>query len=140
MIDYEKFQKSLKHLEVQFENYQNIDQRTNLTDLDREAIMESVIQRFEVSYDTLWKHLKRYLMEEQGIPEVPNSPKGVFRLAYENQLFASPLEDWLGYADARVSTSHDYSGEKAKKCLELMRNFIDDAIGLYQTLTGATWE
>ncbi len=140
MIDYEKFQKSLKHLEAQFENYRNLENRDSLTDLDCEGIAESVIQRFETCYDTLWKHLKRYLMEESGIPEVPNSPKGVFRLAQENQLFAGKLEDWFAYADARVSTAHDYSGEKAEACLDLMADFIDDAIGLYQTLSGETWE
>jgi len=140
MIDYDKFQKSLKHLEVQFENYRNCESRESLTELDREAIGESVIQRFETCYDTLWKHLKRYLVEELGIPEVPNSPKPVFRLAQNNHLFASSVDDWLSYADARISTSHDYNGEKAKACLELMNDFIDDAIGLYQTLTGETWE
>ncbi len=140
MIDYEKFQKSLKHLELQFENYRRLEDRDNLDELDREAIAESVIQRFETCYDTLWKHLKRYLIEELGIPDVRHSPKPVLRLAAENDLFSSPIESWLGYAEARTLTSHDYSGEKAEDCLELMGAFVDDAIGLYQTLTGKTWE
>jgi len=140
MIDYEKFQKSLKHLELQFDNYKRLEDRENSSELDEEAIAESVIKRFEVCYDTLWKHLKRYLNEELGLPEVPNSPKPVLRLAAENKLFASPIKSWLAYADARISTSHDYSSEKAEDCLGLMETFVDDAIGLYQTLTGKTWE
>ena len=131
---------ALKHLELQFANYTNSGNRDNLTELDREALAESVIQRFETCYDCVWKHLKRYLVEELGLPEVPNSPKPVFRLGSENNLFASTLEQWLRYADARIDTSHDYSGDKAEECLELMGDFIDDAIGLYQTLTGETWE
>ena len=107
--------------------------------LDQEAIKESVIQRVETCYDTLWKHLKRYLTEELGLVEVRNSPKPVFRLANENQLLRD-LDSWLKYADARVDTAHDYSSEKADASLELMEEFIDDAIGLYQTLTGKTWE
>ena len=87
----------------------------------------------------LWKVLKRYLTEELGIPDTPNSPKPIFRLAHENHLFDSSLEQWLGYADRRVDTAHDYSGEKAKACLDIMGAFIDDAIGLYQTMTGETW-
>ena len=140
MIDYDKFKKSLKHLELQFENYNNSGNRKDLTELDREALAESVIHRFETCYDYLWKLLKRYLIEELGIPEVPNSPKPTFRLGFENKLFSSTLEQWLQYADARVDTSHDYSGEKAEDCLKLMDDFIDDAIGLYQTMTGETWE
>ena len=140
MIDYSKFKKSLKHLELQFENYKNSDSRENLTELDKEALAESAIQRFETCYDCLWKHLKRYLVEELGLPEVPNSPKPVFRIGFENKLFSSTLDQWLRYADARTDTAHDYSGERAQECLDLMDDFIDDALVLYQTLTGETWE
>ena len=63
-----------------------------------------------------------------------------FRLGYENDLFSAPLEQWLRYAAARTNTSHDYDGEKAQACLALVPDFIDDAIGLYQTMTGTTWD
>jgi nucleotidyltransferase substrate binding protein (TIGR01987 family) len=140
MIDYSKFKKSLKHLELQFENYKNSDSRHDLSELDKEALAESVIQRFEISYDCLWKILKRYLIEDLGLPETPNSPKPIFRIGFENKLFSSTLEQWLRYADARTDTSHDYSGDKAEVCLALMADFIDDAVGIYQTMTGETWE
>ena len=138
MIEYDKFQKALKNLELQHENYRTLD--SALPELIQEGIAESVIQRFEICYDCMWKVLKRYLIEELGIPEVPNSPKPIFRLAYENDLFTSTSEQWMQYADARIATSHDYSGEKAQACLEMMSNFIDDAIGLFQTMSGETWE
>ncbi len=140
MIDYEKLQKSLKHLELQFENYQRAQDRPELTELDREAIAESVIQRFETCYDTLWKDLKRYLIEGLGLADVPNSPKPIIKLAGENDLLASRVEQWLKYADARTSSAHDYSGEKAAATRTIVADFMDDAIGLYQTLTGTTWE
>ena|SRR3989338_5481210 len=140
MIDYDKLQKSLKHLELQFDNYKRAQDRAELTDIDREAIAESVIQRFETCYDTLWKDLKRYLIEDIGLADTPNSPKPLLKLAAQNDLFASSVEQWLKYADARTSTAHDYSGEKAAETLLIVGDFIDDAIGLYQTLTGTTWE
>lgn len=140
MIDYSKLEKSLKHLELQYDNYTNSQYRDELSDLDKEGIAESTIQRFETCYDTLWKTLKRYLVEELGIPEVPNSPKPILRLAFDNQLFASPIEQWLMYADKRIDTAHDYDKQKADECLAILKDFIDDAIGLYQTMTGQTWE
>lgn len=140
MIDYDKLQKSLKHLEQQFANFQLSRDRTELTNIDREAIAESVIHRFETCYDTLWKHLKRYLIEEIGLADVPNSPKPLLKLAGQNDLFASSVEQWLIYADARTSTAHDYSGEKAEETLAVVGDFVDDAIGLYQTMTVTTWE
>ena len=140
MIDYDKLNKSLKHLELQYANHKLAQDRPELADIDREAIAESVIQRFETSYDTLWKDLKRYLIEELGLADIPNSPKPILKLAGENDLFATPVEQWLKYADARTSTAHDYSGEKAAEALLIVGDFIDDAIGLYQTMTGTTWE
>jgi nucleotidyltransferase substrate binding protein (TIGR01987 family) len=139
MIDYEKLQKSLKHLQLQFANYQLAQDRPELTDLDCEAIAESVIQRFETCYDCLWKDLKRYLVEETGLPDVPNSPKPILKLAGQNDLLASSVEQWLQYADARTRTAHDYSEDKAAETLLLVGDFINDAIGLYQTMTGTTW-
>ena len=138
MVDYEKFEKSLKHLEAQLRNYNDASGRLELKDIDREAIAESVIQRFEVCYDCLWKVLKRYLVENLGIPEIPNSPKPLFRIAFENQLFPS-IEQWLVYADARVGTSHDYSMDKAKTTVDNAFMFATDAAALYQKMTGKTW-
>ena len=140
MIDYDNFQKALKHLELQFANYQSAQERAELTEIDREAIAESVIQRFETCYDTLWKDLKRYLIEELGLADVPNSPKPILKLASENGLFTATAEQWLTYADARTNTSHDYSGDKAAETLAIVGDFIDDAIGLYQTMSKTTWE
>lgn len=138
MIDYDNFKKSLEHLELQYENYRTLD--PSLPVLTREAVGESVIQRFETCYDSLWKVLRRYLQEELGIPDVPNSPRSIFRIAAENELFSSSCEQWMQYAKARIGTTHDYSSTKAAAARELMSDFLDDAIGLYQTMSGETWE
>lgn len=137
MIDYDNFRQSLKRLELQFANYQSLD--SELPKLIQEAVAESVNYRFKTSYDCSWKILSQYLSEELGVPDVPNSPKPIFRLAAENNLLGGSIERWLRYADARISTSHDYSGEKAKQCLLLMGDFIGDGIALYQTMSGKTW-
>ncbi len=138
MINYDKFRLSLKRLEDQNNNYRQKESAV-LSDLDFEAFAESVIQRFEVCYDCLWKVLRRYLNYELGLSDLPNSPKPTLRLGNENNLFSSSLDQWLRYAEARIGTSHDYDGEKARACLELVPDFIDDAIDLYQTMTRKTW-
>ena len=138
MIDYGKFQMSLKRLEEQYEHYRHLDQ--SLPDYLREAMDESIIQRFEVCFDCAWKALKRHLAEDLAIADLPNSPKPILRLANENGLLDARVADWLTYADQRVDTSHDYSIEKAEACLDIAEDFIDDAIGLYQTMTGETWD
>ena len=59
MIDYGNFSRSLKNLELQYENYLNLDEE--LPQLMKEAVAESVVQRFETCYETSWKTLRRYL-------------------------------------------------------------------------------
>ena len=138
MIDYGKLRSSLKRLEEQNGNFRQGNPA--LSDLDREGIAESVIRRFKTCYNHLWTVLKRYLTEGLRIPETPNSPKPVFRLAHENDLFTAPLEKWFRYADVRIDASHHYNGERARAYLAMVPDFIDDAIGLYQTMSGTPWE
>ena len=137
MIDYSRLRLSLQRLEEQSRNYSQ--RNPLLSDLDREGIAESVVRRYASCYDSLWKVLKRYLIEALGISDPPNSPKPVLRLAHENGLLAVPLAQWFLYADARAGMSHDYDGSKAQACLALVPDFIDDATGLYQKMTGAQW-
>jgi nucleotidyltransferase substrate binding protein (TIGR01987 family) len=137
VVDYSNFQKSLKHLALQYENLQTLD--SGYPALIKQGIQESVILRFETCYDCLWKVLKRYLQQGLGLADVPNSPKPIFRTAHENQLLPSAIESWLGYAQARINTAHDYSGEKSQMALNLMQEFVVDAIALYQNLTGKVW-
>ncbi len=138
MIEYDNFQKALKNLESQNKHHKTLDE--SLPEWMKEAVAESVIQRFETCWDCLWKVVKRYLEQELGLPEVPGSPKPVLRMAPENHLFSSPAEQWITYADARIATSHDYSGQKAQNTLVLMNDFVDDAIDLYQTMSGERWQ
>lgn len=137
MIDFGKFKQSLALLESQFGNWQTLD--TSLPTWIQEAVSESVIQRYETCYDCLWKVLKRYLKEALGLPNVPNSPKPLFRIANENRLLTSDVAQWLIYADTRIATSHDYDGEKAKAALNIMDAFIKDSVRLYVTISGDTW-
>ena len=134
MINFTKLQKSLENLRLQYDNYLRSGGRESLMQIDKEAIQESVIQRFEICYDILWKYLEKFLKESMGLVDIPNSPKPVFRLAFENKVIDN-IEDWLSYANARVDTSHDYSEEKAAFALELIEDFIKDAISLYDTIS-----
>ena len=100
MIDFSKFRSSLLRLEEQYEHHLTLSAAD--PHLVREGIAESVIQRFETCYDCLWKVLKRYLREELGVADLPNSPKPIFRIANESRFLPSHIERWLLYADART--------------------------------------
>ncbi len=136
MIDYSKFAKSLRHLQAQYENWHSLPEDTPI--LIREAVEESIIQRFETAWDSLWKALRRYLKDEIGLAEIPNGPNPVLRLAHENQLLPSPIEQWMTYARLRVQTAHDYNYQKAQEALKHMADFLQDATNLFIRLSGCT--
>ncbi len=83
-IDYGDLKLSLKNLETQHEHLLHLS--PDYPSFVHEGMAKSVIQRFETCYDTLWKVLRRHLVEEFGIAEIPNSPRPIFRIADENVL------------------------------------------------------
>ena len=116
-----------------------MDTRPELRGSDRDSIKESLIQRFEVCFDTLWKFVKRHLEDEQELPKVPNSPRSLFRFAHENGLIDKGiLERLFDYTQARIDTSYDYSMEKAENALSKIGGFILDASEIYQDMIN--WE
>ena len=137
MIRYEEFRRAIDRLERQYRNYRSLDE--TVAEITREGIRESVIKRFETCYEMLWRTLRRHLVVDLGNANVPNSPKPIFRVASENDLLPSPVERWLSYANSRIDTAQDYSGERAENCISMMSEFIADAIGLYEILTGKRW-
>ena len=137
-IDYTNLRLSLKNLEKQFAHYQSMDD--SFPQWIQEGIPESVIQRFEIHYDCLLKVLSKHLHEKIGVAEVPKGARPLFRLAGENDLLDCPVDQWFGYVEMRNRTTHAYSGEMIKNFLKSMDGFIEDAINLYQTMTGENWE
>ena len=137
-IDYSNLKSSLKNLETQHEHLLHLP--PDYPPFVHEGMAESVIQRFETCYDTLWKVLKRHIVEEFGIAEMPNSPRPIFRLANENHLLAAGGAQWEHYVQTRLDTTHDYDREKAAKAIGVMPEFIADAIRLYSVMTGEPWE
>ena len=138
MVDYNILRATLNNLELQNRNRQELS--PDLPALLREAVDESVIQRFEICYEILWKTLRRYLIEVEGFADVTASPRAVFRMGGEFDILTSPVERWMEYVNLRIGTTHDYSCEKAAATLLRMDDFIADAISLYQTMTGEEWE
>ena len=122
-------------MKEKYADYQEMETRPELRDSDKESIKESLIQRFETCYDTLWRHLHKYF-EDQGQRNVPTSPKPLSRLAHESNLMdAECLERLFDYIKTRIGTTHDYNMEKAEYALSQIGYFIADTTELYERMT-----
>lgn len=79
------------------------------------AAEDSVIQRFEYTYDGFWKYIKRYIELMHNTQNV-NSPKAVFHAITKLGLCTEEQGLILiAMSDDRNETSHTYSAESARE-------------------------
>jgi nucleotidyltransferase substrate binding protein (TIGR01987 family) len=70
-------------------------------------VRDATIQRFEYTFEALWKFVKEYLKEHEGIHV--NSPKACFRsLLSTGLLTEEETNKCLEMTDRRNDTSHTY--------------------------------
>jgi nucleotidyltransferase substrate binding protein (TIGR01987 family) len=70
-------------------------------------VRDASIQRFEYTFETVWKLLKVYLLEMQGVDA--GSPKACFREAFKvGILTQEQTEQGMKMTDDRNLTSHTY--------------------------------
>lgn len=100
-----------------------------------EEVRDSVIQRFEYSYELSWKMLKRQLEIDSPTPVSIDAMgfKEMIRESAERGLINNP-ESWFEYRRQRNMTSHTYNEAQAKQVYKTALVFIQDAKTLLQNL------
>lgn len=97
-----------------------VEWRSNPNDIVRDA----VIQRFEFTFETAWKALKRVL-EDLGLPD-RNSPREVIKESYVQELITG--EDiWLQMIRDRNLTLHLYLESLAKEIADRVNHDYEQA-------------
>jgi nucleotidyltransferase substrate binding protein (TIGR01987 family) len=76
-----------------------------------EFTRDSVIQRFEFTFELSWKALKKYLATDKPLDD--DSVKGVLREAFQRKLI-SDLDQWFKFQKSRNLTSHTYNEDTAE--------------------------
>ncbi len=73
-------------------------------------VRDATIQRFEYTFETLWKFLKEYLKEREGI--MCNSPKSCYREFFKlDMITEEKTVKFLEMTDDRNMTSYTYKEE-----------------------------
>lgn len=88
---------------------------------ETEIVRDAAIQRFEFTYELVWKTLRKILLR-RGVEA--NSPKNVFRLACNDGIIADP-ETWFKFVDYRNNTAHVYNESVAKEIYQNLSRFRD---------------
>ncbi|MDR1942727.1 MAG: nucleotidyltransferase substrate binding protein [Endomicrobium sp.] len=91
-------------------------------------IRDSVIQRFEYTYEVSYKMLRRFLQlseySEGSFDEFVFAD--VIRTANERNLLLGNLESWIEYRKMRNITSHSYNEEKANAIVSVVPSFAKE--------------
>jgi len=114
-LDLIQLNKALKTLENSF----NVQRKAVKMD-DQEFILateDSIIQRFEYTYEVFWKFLKKYLEVKHHLEDI-HSSRRVFYASVKAQLCTLEEGDvFIVMAEARNATSHTYSIEGSRDIL-----------------------
>ena len=109
-----KFKDKLEKLNLSFNSLNEMAQFSfsfdSSIDKMEEAIRDSIIKKFEYTFELSWKTIKAYL-ESEGYEEFA-SPKRVLKQAFEIGLLKNE-ELWANMLEARNSMAHTYDEEKA---------------------------
>ncbi len=129
-LKHEIASKALNSLEQVLIDYDRSENEFIFTNIDKKTIREylrdSLIQRFEYCFDSVWKVLKIYLEVDYGIHFDIVSPKTVFRkalnagIATEKQVRLA-----LEMTDDRNKTSHLYNESEAKKISMHIKSYFE---------------
>lgn len=93
---------------------------------DSEPLRESLIQRFEYTFELSWK-LMSSILKDQHIETY--GVKNILREAYRIGLIID-IEKWLKFAEARNLTSHLYKESVAKDVAKTARNNFKESVDL----------
>lgn len=95
------------------------------------VVRDATIQRFEYTFEAVWKFLREYLRNKEGI--ICNSPKSCFRETFGlGFLKEEEAAEFLEMTDRRNETAHTYKEEvaqliysKTKGYFFLMQNLVN---------------
>ena len=130
ILDLSSFTQSIDRLEEILERYSRESQ-----DL---AVQDSVVQRFEYTYELAHKTLKRFLEMTSANPSEIEamSFQDLIRTGNEKGLLKSSSEVWMDYRDKRNTTSHTYDSSKAVNVIMIAPKFYEEAKYLLERIRG----
>lgn len=99
-----------------------------LAENETSFLRDSIIQRFEITFEMAWKTLFRYLVDRGE--SVAAKAWDVLPVAFESKLIADP-QLWDKMREYRNDSSHEYNEAKA---IELSAFIRSHAVGAFMTL------
>ena len=107
--------------------YSRLKEVSDLYDGKDDIIRDSLIQRFEFTYELTHKTLREF-MKYLGVTLENSFPRTIFKKAYVNNLISDD-KVWINLLEDRNSTSHIYNENLADEVADRIVKYYVDAIG-----------
>ena len=107
--------------------YDRLLEVSKLYDGKDDIIRDSLIQRFEFTYELTHKTLREF-MKYLGVTLENSLPRSIYKKAYVNNLISND-KVWISLLEDRNSTLHIYSEDLADEIANRIVNEYVDAIG-----------
>ena len=119
---YEAIVRLLNAFEIAINLYHEAKDDRNMQAKVQEAFRDSVIKRFELGYDLLWKYLREYIGISQGM--YADSPRKVFDLCFQYGITNADEEKMLlSMIKGRNLTTHTYNEDLANEMSEKVAEY-----------------
>lgn len=106
--------------------YSRLNEVSDLYDGKDDIIRDSLIQRFEFTYELTHKTLREF-MKYLGVTLENSFPRTIFKKAYVNNLISDD-KVWINLLEDRNSTSHIYNENLADEVADRIVKYYVDAI------------
>ena len=121
-LDIESLRQAAQSLQKAYEIYQeNSNNNQDLCDI----IADSCVKRFEYTFETAWKTMKKYFKLQYSKKEEELTMNNIFRFM-EGYGFTTSRLKWKEYYVQRNNTSHEYNFEKARRLLVIIPEFLEE--------------
>ena len=99
-------------------------------------ILDSVIKRFELTYELSIRNLRRFLLDNAiSAPEIEDKTfQGIIRIGARERLIQAGWPEWKDFKEARNQTVHSYHEPKARLIVDSARVFLPHAEFLLKAL------
>lgn len=90
-----------------------------------DIIADSCVKRFEYTFETAWKVMKKYFKLQYSKTEPELTMNNIFRFM-EGYGFTSSWLKWKEYYAQRNNTAHEYNLNKSRNLITLIPDFLSE--------------
>ena len=124
-----RFQSALKRLSEAILQYEDA---TDETDIIKSMMRDSIIKRFEFTFELAWKVMKDYA-EYNGYNDMANSPRNAIRLALQMGIISDTA--WMSMLESRNTMAHVYDEDEADNVMGVLFGYHNLFVAFDEVMT-----